>query len=300
MSRSRIAAGIARLRTTVVAEVAVFLGVIVAVAFLTALPPGRNSQPAAQAATPQVQPARPPLDATVLAQKDGRIGATIAVRPSGEAIAGFIGTDGLAANVGSVRINGARTTSCGVGCYRGIAHGRIVTVTHGSSKLRFDLGLRTPAADLVARATRTYRALNTVRYSETLSAGYGTVVRTVWTEIAPDRLSYTIAGGSKGIIIGDRRWDLSRGQTAWQESASVVLPMPMPSWGTVVTNAHVLRTSPKAIVVSFLEPRSPAWFTVTFDRKTLHPLALDMIAPAHFMHQTSTSFNAPLTIVPPK
>ena len=212
MSRARVAAAIARLRTTVVAEIAVFLGVIVAVAFLTALPPGRRAQAAAEA-TPPAQPVRPPPDATVLAQKDGPIAATVAVRPAGDAIAGFIGTDGLPANVGDVRIDGAPTTSCGVGCYRGTARGRFVTVTHGTSTLRFDLGLRRPAADLVARATRTYRALTTVRYSETLSAGFGTVVRTVWTEVAPDRLSYTIADGAKGIIIGDRRWDLSPGET---------------------------------------------------------------------------------------
>jgi hypothetical protein len=125
-------------------------------------------------------------------------------------------------------------------------------------------------------------------------------VRTVWTEVAPDRLSYTIAGGAKGIVIGDRRWDLSPGQATWQESPSVVLPMPTPAWGNIVTNAHLLRAGPKTQVVSFLDPRSPAWFTVTFDRKTLHPLVLDMIAPAHFMHQRYTAFNAPLTIVPPR
>jgi copper transport protein len=299
MSRRRIAAAYTRLRTTVVAEIAVFLGVIVAVAFLTALPPGRRAQAAVQPATPTAQPSRPPPDATVLAQKDGQIAATIAVRPSGEAIAGFIGTNGLPASVGALRIDGARTRSCGVGCYRGTAHGRFVAVTHGTSKLRFDLGLRTPVAGLVARATRTYRALKTVRYSETLSAGYGPVVRTVWTEVAPDRLSYTIARGAKGIVIGDRRWDLSASETTWQESPSVVLPMPSPTWGSVVTNAHLLRAGPKTQVVSFLEPRSPAWFTVTFDRKTLHPLVLEMIAPAHFMHQRYTAFNAPLTIEPP-
>ena len=57
----------------------------------------------------------------------------------------------------------------------------------------------------------------------------------------------------------------------------------------------VSRTGPTTQIVSFLEPRSPAWFTVTFDRKTLHPLVLEMIAPAHFMHQrymTKVSVNA--------
>ena len=300
ISRSRIAAAFTRLRASVVAEIAVFAGVIVAVAFLTALPPGRGAQATAQAATPPAQPAHPPADATVLAQKDGKIAATIAVRPSGEAIVGFIGTKGVPTNVGVVRINGARAISCGVGCYRGTAHGRFVTVTHGTSKLRFDLGLRTPAAGLVDRATQTYKALRTTRYSETLSAGYGKVIHTIWTEIAPNKLSYVIAGGDRGIVIGDKRWDKLSGATTWTESPTVVLPMPTPSWGSNVTNAHLLRTTPKTQVVSFLDPRSPAWFTVTFDRQTLYPRELEMIAPAHFMHQVYTSFNGPLVIEPPQ
>ena len=301
VSRARIAAAFTRLRATLIAEVAVFLGVVVGVAFLTALPPGRHAQATAQAATPPAQPGHPPADATVLAQQDGKIAATIAVRPSGEAIAGFIGTKGVPTNVGIVRINRARTVSCGVGCYRGTAHGRYVTVTHGQSKLLFDLGLRKPATGLVARATRAYKALRTARYSETLSAGYGKVLHTVWTEIAPDKLSYVIAGGAKGIVVGTKRWDMVPPATTWTESETVVLPMPTPSWGSgTVTNAHLLRTTRKTLVVSFLDQRSPAWFTVTFDRATLYPRVLEMIAPVHFMHQVYTSFNGPLTIEPPQ
>jgi copper transport protein len=299
MSRKRVAAVSTRLRGTVVAEIAVFLGVIVAVAILTALPPGRRAQPA-QAVAPITAPPRPAADASVLARRDGRLAAAIAVRPSGEATAQFIGTDGHPADVGDVRIDGARAGSCGVGCYRGTAQGRVVTVTHGTTTLVFDLGLRTPAADLVARATRRYRELKTVRFSETLTAGLGTTLRTVWTEIAPDRLSYTIADGDKGIIIGDRRWDLASGDKKWQESPSVVLNLPAPTWGSTVTNAHLVRTGPKTQVVSFLDPRSPAWFTVTFDRRTLRPLDLDMIAAAHFMHERYTAFNTPLTVEPPR
>jgi uncharacterized membrane protein len=299
MSRKRVAALSIRLRTTVVAEVAVFLGVIVAVAILTALPPGRRTPPA-QAAPPITAPTRPAADATVLALRDGRLAAAIAVRPSGEATAQFIGTDGHPADVGEVRIDGSSASSCGAGCYRGTAQGRVVTVTHGATTLRFDLGLRKPAAELVARATRNFRELNTVRFSETLTAGLGTTLRTVWTEIAPDRLSYAIADGDKGIVIGDRRWDLASGSKKWQESPSVVLHLPAPTWGTAATNAHLIRMGPKTQVVSFLDPRSPAWFTVTFDRKTLRPLELDMIAAAHFMHERYTAFNTPLTVEPPK
>jgi hypothetical protein len=283
----------------VTAEVAVFLGVIVAVAILTALPPGRRAAPAT-AAPPPVRASAPPADATVLARQDGKIAATIAVRPSGAAIAAFIGSDGLPADVGAVRIDGRPTSSCGLGCYRGKATGRIVTVTHGGTSLRFDLGLRKPAGDLVARATRRYRSLNSVKYDETLTAGFGTTVHTTWRELAPDRLAYDIEGGSKAIIIGDKRWDLAAGETTWRESQSVVLSMPSPAWGAVISNAHVLRSDKRNVVVSFLEPRSPAWFTITFDRKTLRPQTLQMTAAGHFMHQRYMAFNAPLKIEPPQ
>ena len=299
MSRARIAAASLRLRATVNAEIAVLLGVVVAVAILTALPPGRRAQ-RAEAAVPAATTTRPAADATVLALRDGRLAATVAVRPSGETTAQFIGSDGHPADVGEVRIDGSRAGSCGVGCYRGNVRGRVVIVTHGASTLRFDLGLRKPSVDLVARATRRYRALETVRFSETLTSGLGTTLHTVWTEIAPDRLSYTIAGGAKGIVIGDRRWDLLPGDKQWQESPAVVLHLPAPTWGSVVTNARLLRMGPKLAVVSFLEPRGPAWFTVTFDRKTLRPVELDMVAAAHFMHERYTDFNAPLKVEPPR
>jgi hypothetical protein len=234
----------------------------------------------------------------VLPQTDAATAPTLAVRPNGEAVAAFLGPDGNPADVGEVRIDGNGTTSCGLGCYRGRTGGSIVTVAHGRKTLRFDLGQRTPAAGLIARATARFRALKSVRYNETLTSGLGTTVRTTWTEVAPDRLTYSIAGGAKAVIIGDKRWDLVPGDQ-WRQSESVVLPMPTPTWGNTVTNARLLRSGTDTIVLSFLEPRSPAWFTVTFDSKTLRPRELDMIAASHFMHERYESFNAPLKIVPP-
>ena len=38
--------------------------------------------------------------------------------------------------------------------------------------------------------------------------------------------------------------------------------------------------------VSFYDPRTPAWFLVAIDKKTLRTLDLHMTATAHFMHDT--------------
>jgi hypothetical protein len=52
--------------------------------------------------------------------------------------------------------------------------------------------------------------------------------------------------------------------------------------------------------VSFLNPKIPAWFVVRFERPTLRPERLDMVATAHFMHHVYRGFNAPRRIFPPR
>ena len=302
LSRSRLAAGYARLRASVASELVVLLGLLVAVGVLTALPPGRTLR-AVQAAkaAPGGPPKLPPPDATVVAQRDGHLAATVAVRPSGATLVTFIGPDANTADVGPVTINGRPAGSCGVGCYTGTARpGRIVTVAHGGTTLRFDLGLRRPASGLVLRATHAYRRLHSAVYWQRIASGLGPAVVTIWKEVAPDELSYDIANGASAIVIGKNRWDRLPGQ-GWQRSTTVLLPMPVPLWGERFANAQLLRTGPKAYVVSFLSPNAgfPAWFTVTLDRRTLHPLSLTMTAAAHFMRVRYLSWNRPIKLRPP-
>jgi len=51
--------------------------------------------------------------------------------------------------------------------------------------------------------------------------------------------------------------------------------------------------------VSFVNPSTPAWFTVAIDRATYRPLRLRMTAAAHFMTHRYLEFNRPLAIEPP-
>ena len=53
-------------------------------------------------------------------------------------------------------------------------------------------------------------------------------------------------------------------------------------------------------MVSFFDPRLPAWFKVAVDPSTHRPLELDMTAPAHFMQHRYTNFNQPMRIVAPR
>jgi hypothetical protein len=50
---------------------------------------------------------------------------------------------------------------------------------------------------------------------------------------------------------------------------------------------------------SLYEPTTPAWYTVTLDRRSARMLEVDMTATAHFMQDRYTAFDAPLRIRPP-
>jgi len=52
--------------------------------------------------------------------------------------------------------------------------------------------------------------------------------------------------------------------------------------------------------VSFADPTVPAYFTLTLDKHTLLPRVLHMVAPAHFMVDRYTGFDAPRAIRPPR
>ena len=81
------------------------------------------------------------------------------------------------------------------------------------------------------------------------------------------------------------------------------MTQPQPFWQSAV-DAHVLGSvnvhGRPAWKVSFFDPKTPAWFTILVDKQTKHTLDLSMTAAAHFMHDTYGSFDAPLTIEPPR
>jgi hypothetical protein len=292
---------------TVGAEVVVLGGLLIAVALLTALPPGRS--PSAIAA-PDPEPAPlgvaflPAADATVVGHKDGSLAAAVAVRPSGATTATFIDTSGRAADVGSVTLDGNLAESCGVGCYRGrISKGRrFVVLRHGARMLRFDLGLRLPGQAIYARLNRTYKALRSTVYTQRIDTGLGTHIVAHWTEDAAKGFSYRIEGDSQAVVIGKRRWDRDQGK-AWKFSITSPSGGIIPPWGTKgrITNAKILSRSPDSYVVAFLGANKsfPAWFSVTIDPKSFRIRRIRMTASAHFMRAHYLSWNAPVKLQPP-
>jgi copper transport protein len=288
---------VAALRRNVAAELVLFAGLVVAVALLTDLRPGRDRNAAAAIASGP--PPLPAKEMVVQARESGDYGVALAVRAPGEEVT-VLGQDGQGVNGLSVTVNGVKTGSCGSGCYGAFAPlRRTATVSVNGDKLQFAIPAHpTDASGLVTRATRAFRAQRSVEYLERLASSPRNKVVSDFTLERPSKLEYRIRGGASGIIIGARRWDRA-GKGPWVESAQSPLPQPEPIWAGRFTNAFLLETTPTAYVVSFMKPLGPTWFTLTLDRQTLLPRDLRMTTAAHFMTHRYTRFDAPPRIKAP-
>ena len=132
-------------RRNVAAELVLFAGLVVAVALLTDLRPGRDR--AAAAATATGPPPLPAKDMVVQAREAGTLAVALGVRQQGGEVF-VLGPDGAAVNGLSVRVNGVTAGSCGNGCYGAfVPLRRTATVTVNGRKLTFAIPAnRTPAA----------------------------------------------------------------------------------------------------------------------------------------------------------
>jgi hypothetical protein len=156
------------------------------------------------------------------------------------------------------------------------------------------------AATTVRRLRAAFRALGGVTYEERLASGPTNGIVARWRLESPNRLAYSIEGSGAGIVIGTRRWDRGSSSGPWTRSTQdPSLPQPSTLWQHA-TNAHVLAVHGSTETVSFADPTVGAFFTVTFDRRTLRPQILHMIAAAHFMTDRYLDFNPARQIRPPR
>jgi copper transport protein len=288
------------LRRTVPAELLLFAGLVIAVALLTDLRPGRDRNAVAAVATGKGPPPLPAKQMVVQAREAGEYAVALAVNPLGEEVT-VLGPDGTGVNGLSVEIDGQRAGSCGNGCYGAFVplHGTATVVVNRVNAVTFRIPPRRRAAPgLVVRATRAFRALRSVDYVERLASSPRNRVVADFTLERPNRLEYHIRGGATGIIIGARRWDRS-GKGPWLPSPQDPTPQPEPIWAGHFTNAFLLETTPTTYVLAFMKPLGPTWFTIRLDRRTLLPRDLRMTTAAHFMTHRYTRFNAPPRIQPP-
>jgi hypothetical protein len=294
----------------------------VILASLSAAACGQGTPPAPPPVGPAVGvPKLPPTGSVVMAKEDGRLAVALAAEPlphrRAQLTATVVSTDntGVQGLEVAFRARGSKVeaTPCGTGCYTAATRfprDRRVSVELAGkdrSAVAFELPARWPAPSasaLVRKATASYRSLRSVSYVERLASGPTTGIVSRWNEVAPDRFDYRIDGGPAGIVIGRRRWDATSPGGRWTRSDIQPLRVPIPIWGSRPTNIHLLGTrlagGRRVEIVSLLVPSIPAWFTIRFDRKTLHPISLGMTAAAHFMRHTYLSFNRPLKVRPPR
>lgn len=287
--------------------------------FLELRPRSRTEAPSV-AIVPTVQPdfPAPPEGAVVYSRELGDKAVALAVVPgSGQVIvqASVVGPGGDGVSGLDVSFGAQGSTvggrSCGAGCYRaGVptsgAPRAIDVVVEGDSTMRWSVALPetwppTDAARVLSRAGRVWRGLRSLSFDETLRSDERHILTSSWQMQAPDRLAYQIPDGASAVVVGKRRWDKVPGEP-WEASPQLPLRQPRPSWVTA-TNARVVGTTVArgrpALMVTFFDPRTPAWYAVILDRQTFRTYDLRMVATAHFMHDRFHSFNETPAIRPP-
>jgi len=309
----RLASARAALRGTVSVALAALAAVLLAVALVTDLKPGRAAAAAPVAGGAPLK--LPSPDAVVRAQESGSLGVTVAAKRAGRVVdvqvtvlspngGGKTGLHILAGAPGSLK----PASPCGAGCYSATMPPRqplVVAVRGAGAPLRFEFGRRFPArhADgLMRRATTAYRSLRSATYVERLASSPTAALVTDFAIERPNRVRFHTRGGHSAIIVGAKRWDRDPG-LPWVESPVSPLVQPTPTWRTALTNAYVLAATPAYYELSFIDRTStmyPAWFELRLDRQTLLPKTLAMTAAAHFMFQQYTGYNRLLNIHPPR
>lgn len=261
-------------------------------------------------AASRAAPPAPPAGALTLARELGFYGVAVAVSdtPSRFAVrVSVLGSQGYGVDGLRVRVAGSPTNRCGHGCYAGTSSvTRSLRVTVGRRTLTFPLP-RAPfraGTTLLAQIDARYGRARTAVFDERLSSGPGQVVRSSWQLEAPASLSYTASNGSKGVIIGARRWDKDTG-APWVETAQdPKLPQPALPWSR--RPANVMQLDPGRIDgrpverVSFLDPNLPAWYTVSADPSSHALVRMDMVATAHFMRDEYHGLDVPVSVTPPR
>jgi hypothetical protein len=259
----------------------------------------------------------PPVGAVVYSRRAGDHVLAVGVVPSSAGKAASIrvsvvGQQGRGVSGLNVHVDGRRTAACGRGCYErrlSAPQPRSLDVTVGgalSTEWRITLPHRwppAPAAQLLRRAEVVWRRLKSVTITDRLRSDSRHVVVTKWREVAPDRVAYDVGGGGSAVIIGRRRWDRAASGNWQRSSQDPPLRQPVPFW-VAVSDARVLgsvsRDGHPAWRISFYDPRTPAWFEVLLDKRTLRTIELRMNTTSHFMVDRYSAFDVTRSIRPPR
>lgn len=222
----------------------------------------------------------------------------------------------------SIAVSGATVASCGSGCVtlRARPRARSLRVTarlDGSDHravipIRWDPPGSMNARRILARALGAINRLRSQRIVERLSGGAGGPPAVSRYRIA-GRYDYSIVarngGPSATIVIGRDPW-VRQSDGSWQKHSGAPADTRelMPWWThrtavrlLDVRRAHGRRIADIAIadIPAATDQGAALWFRLRIDVASSRVLRMRMIAPAHFMTQRYSAFNAPTRIRPP-
>jgi len=294
-------------------EAGLLFTLVAAVAVLVGLRPGRDVPRAAAA-----QPAA----AFVTAAEAGTYAVGVALVPASadvDATATVLGIEGPASGLDvAFQTGGKRVVAspCGAGCYRAslpveVPRDLSVEVRRPGARpahAKLVVPQLWPApsgAEILGEVNRVFRSLRTLTVISRLASTPTNATTTIYRMAAPNRLSGVEEGtGAAEVIIGAKRWDRDSATSPWQESPAFPVRQPSLPWPPAVRDVHIVGQGVVAgspvWILSFVDPRTPAWFRIAVDKRTARTLSMDMIATAHFMHEDYRRFDQPTPVRPPR
>jgi copper transport protein len=297
-------------------EPIVGLAVVAAVAVLVAFPlPPRQLADAdeATAATPACDPCplpKPKADELAVAEQAGSRLVAAWLRRGAGAVTGTVRVLDIRGRpvTDPFVVLGARQRACGPGCRRfALPAVDTVRVALRDRGRRYVAGLpaRWKARSgrrLLEHAQRAMRSLRSVREVERVTSGPGSYARTAYRLRAPDGMSFTTSGGTRVVVLGERRW-FRGSDTDWTRgSYGAGIPFSLRRWfrwTTYATAVRVLRRHRGVTELALMDPATPVWVRLIADDRTQRVLRERMISTGHFMRSRFFAFNRPLSIQAP-
>ncbi len=246
---------------------------------------------------PTVEPAVvvPPRGAVVDARQWGSRDVALARTP-GSATVQVVDDQGHGIDGLDVLIDGHKAPGCDNGCYRAGAGAGPVVVRIGRQAWRFTIPASAPSGHpLLQAAMAAYAKLSSVALLQRLASNASSPpLVTGFVFQAPDRLRYSIVGGSQAVVIGTTRWDRPSADGKWESS---------PQTRTQVMNLPWDRAIDASLIAphtaTFFDLMTHAWFRVVFQPATSLPQTERMTGVSHFMLDAYSRYNAPVSIEPP-
>ncbi len=156
-----------------------------------------------------------------------------------------------------------------------------------------------PSGDgLLARSTRAFQALHSLRVLNVLASSPTQSVTTTFLVQAPNRLSIDVHGGVQSRIIGGVRYDRTD-SGGWKKTATPVSREPEAWWAPHATAVHIASRHGSTVLLTLVLPTGPTFFRLWIDTRTDLVTRLRMITTAHFMSERELDFNSAPPVTAP-